>query len=237
MILTAILWAIAFGICPQRPGHSLYLGSQQMPIEARMAGMFAGFLIGLAYFAANRRLRAWRTPSGITAVILVGFVALMGADGLNAFLFDLRLPHLYSPDLSLRLATGLLTGLTMASFVWPAFSSTVWQAGVDVSPIANSRQLFIALVIEAAYFAAARSGLGLLYYPVSILAVIGVPVLITVIVMMIGAPLLRRTNEATHWRELAPLAVSSLLVAILFLGAVSVVRYGLFGPGPINMPM
>ena len=237
MILTALLWAIAFGICPQRSGHSLFLGGQQMPIEARMAGMFAGFMIGAAYFAANRRLRAWRLPSGMTAVILISFVALMGADGLNAFLFDLHLPHLYTPDLSIRLATGLLTGLTMASFVLPAFASTVWQSGVDVSPIANGRQLFVAILFEAVYFAAARSGQGLLYYPVSILAVLGVPALIGVIVMMIGAPLLKRTNQATRWSELAPLAVSSLLIAFMLLGAVSVVRYGLFGPGPLNMPM
>ena len=237
MILTAFLWAIAFGICPQRPGHSLFLGGRQMPIEARMAGMFAGFMIGAAYFAANRRIRAWRMPSGMIAVILIGFVALMGADGLNAFLYDLRLPHLYTPDLSLRLATGLLTGLTAACYVLPSFSSTVWQTGADISPIANGRQLFIGILCEAAYFAAARSGLGLLYYPVSILAVIGVPVLIAMIVMMVGVPLLRRTNQATRWRELAPVAVISLLVAILLLGVVSVVRYGLFGPGPINMPM
>src|SRR5258708_2149076 len=175
MILTALLWAIAFGICPQRPGHSLYLGGQQMPIEARMAGMFAGFVIGAAYFAANRRLQAWRIPSGMTAVILVSFVALMGADGLNAFLFDLRLPHLYTPDLSLRLGTGLLTGLTMAAFVLPTFSSTVWQAGPDTSPIVNVRQLLIAVSCEAVYFVAASSGIGLLYYPVSLLAVRGLP--------------------------------------------------------------
>jgi|SRR5579859_557473 len=237
MILTAILWAIAFGICPQRSGHSLFLGGQQMPIEARMAGMFAGFIIGGAYFAANRRLRAWRIPSGMIAVILIGFVALMGADGLNAFLFDLRLPHLYTPDLSLRLGTGLLTGLTMAAFVLPTFSSTVWQAGPDISPIANGRQLLVAVLCEAVYFAAARSGIGLLYYPVSLLAVLSVPILISVIVMIVGVSLLKRANKATRWSELALLAGGSLLIAFMFLAAVSLVRYGLFGPGPMNMPM
>ena len=51
MNLMSVLWAIAFGICPQRPSQSLFLGGQQMPIEARMAGMFGGFLIGAAYFS------------------------------------------------------------------------------------------------------------------------------------------------------------------------------------------
>jgi uncharacterized membrane protein len=40
MTLVSVLWAIAFDICPQRPSHSLFLGGQQMPIEARMAGIF-----------------------------------------------------------------------------------------------------------------------------------------------------------------------------------------------------
>ena len=237
MNLTSILWAIAFGICPQRAGHSLFLGGQQMPIEARMAGMFAGFTIAGAYFAANRRLRAWRIPGGLTAIILVGFVALMGVDGANAFLLDLRLPHLYAPNLSLRLATGLLTGLTMASFVLPTFSATVWQAGLEVSPIANGRQLLVSIVCEAVYFVAARSGIGWLYYPVSLLAVLSVPLLIMVVVIVVVAPLLKCANQATRWRELVPVAAASLLIAFVFLAAVSLVRYGLFGPGPLNMPM
>ena len=58
----SILWAIAFGICPQRPGHSLFLGGQQMPIEARMAGMFGGFVLAAAYGWAAGRGRALRLP-------------------------------------------------------------------------------------------------------------------------------------------------------------------------------
>ena len=53
MTFMSLLWAIAFGICPQRPSHSLFLGGQQMPIEARMAGMFAGFIIGAVLSAAE----------------------------------------------------------------------------------------------------------------------------------------------------------------------------------------
>ncbi|MGH2521593.1 MAG: DUF2085 domain-containing protein, partial [Anaerolineales bacterium] len=121
------LWAIAFGICPQRPSHSLFFGGQPMPIEARMGGMFGGFLIGAAYFIAIGRGRAWRFPGRVVTTTLAGFIALMGVDGLNAFLFDLHLPHLYAPWLPLRLATGLLAGLAFAGFMVPAFNATVWH--------------------------------------------------------------------------------------------------------------
>ena len=237
MFFSAILWALAFGICPQRPSHSLYLGGQQMPIEARMAGMFGGFVIGAIYFVAQNRGRAWRTPTGLMAAILISFMLLLGVDGLNAFFYDLGLPHLYTPHLSLRLGTGLLTGLTFAGFLVPAFNSTVWQTGVDESPLRGARDLLFGIAWLSAYFIAARSGAGWLFYPVSLIAVMGVPLLLGTVAMIVIASVLKRANQATRWRELVPMAFASLLLVGVALGAVSLVRYGLFGGGPLDLPM
>ena len=88
--------AVAFGSCPQRPSHSLFLGGQQMPIEARMAGMFGSFVIAAAYGWAASRGRAVRQPGRSMTLVLVGFIALtpaparstgVGADGVNSLLF------------------------------------------------------------------------------------------------------------------------------------------------------
>jgi len=237
MSLMSLLWAIAFGICPQRSSHSLFLGGQQMPIEARMAGMFGGFVIGAAYFAAMGRGRAWRTPSTRMAIILVGFVALMGIDGVNAFLYDVRLPHLYAPNLYLRLGTGLLTGLTFAGFVVPAFNSTVWETGLEVSPLTNARDLFVALGLEAVYFVAAISGAGVLLYPVSLIAVLGVPLLIGMLCTIIVTSVLGRSNRAARRFDLLPMVLGGLALAVVALGAMSAVRLALFGPGPLDLPL
>src|SRR5690349_1556977 len=75
-------YAIGFGICPQRPAHSYFLGESQLPdeaetrsalpilnivmpdtptklpVEARMFGMFAGFLITWLYTFLRGRGRA-----------------------------------------------------------------------------------------------------------------------------------------------------------------------------------
>ncbi len=232
----SILWAIAFGICPQRPSHSLFLGGQQMPIEARMAGMFGGFVIGLAYFAAMRRGRAWRMPGNAMSVILISFVVLLGVDGVNAFFFDLRLPHLYTPNLPLRLGTGLITGLTFAGFMLPVFNSTVWQAGLDVSPLTNARELLIGLLLETAYFVATFSGANILLYLLSLIAVGGVPILLGMTGSIAIAILSGRTNRAKHLRHLIPLALGGLLLSALMLGVMSSGRYILFGAGPLEMP-
>ena len=237
MNFMSLLWAIAFGICPQRPSHSLFLGGQQMPIEARMAGMFGGFLIGAAYFAARGRGRALRLPGRGMTLLLLGFGALLGGDGLNALFFDLGFPHLYTPYNPIRLATGLLTGLTMAAFLVPTFNSTVWQTGLDVSPLTGLTDVSGAIALEAVYFLAALSGSSLLWYPVSLLAVLGVPAVMGLIGALVAAAVTGRTNRATRLSQIIPLAMGGLLIAAVFLLVTSGLRFALFGSGPMDLPM
>jgi|SRR5579859_1972783 len=233
MSLMSVLWAIAFAICPQRPSHSLFLGGQQMPIEARMAGMFAGFLITAVYGWAVGRGRAMRLPNRAMTITLVGFIALMGVDGVNAFLFDLRLPHLYAPNILLRLGTGLLTGVAFAGLVVPAFNSTVWASGPDLSLLEQPRHVLGALLFEAVYFGLAISGAGMLLYPVSVLAVLGIPILIGMIGSIVLAPVLRRENRAVRPADLIPLLAGGLAIAAVMLGIMGGLRYVLFGAGPM----
>lgn len=237
MTLYDALWAIAFGICPQRPSHSLFFAGVQMPIEARMGGIFAGFVLTVLVIIALGRGQAWQLPSRGLAVVLVGFVALMGVDGANAFLFDLGLPHLYTPALPLRLATGLLTGLTMAAFVVPAFNSTVWQTGPDAPPLGGPRQLVAALVPLGAFAALGFSGWPPLLYPLSLVAVLGVPALLGALGTVLLASFTGRANRVTGWRAALPLVLGGLLLAGLMLGAFSAVRFALFGPGPLDLAL
>jgi uncharacterized membrane protein len=231
--LMAVLWAIAFGLCPQRPSHSLYLGGQQMPIEARMAGMFGGFVVAAAYAWAAGRGRAMRLPGRTMTLILLGFVALMGFDGLNAFFFDLRLPHLYAPNLFLRLGTGLLAGVAFAGFILPAFNATVWASGPDLSLLSQPRDMLATLLLEAVYFGVAVSGLGMFLYPVSIVAIAGVPILLGLIGGLLTAMLFRRENRANRPADLVPLALGGLAIASLLLVTLSSLRFWLLGAGPL----
>jgi uncharacterized membrane protein len=237
MTIMSILWAIAFGICPQRPSHSLFLGGQQMPIEARMAGMFGGFVIAATYGWVVGRGRAMRLPGRAMMLTLIGFIALMGVDGVNAFLFDLRLPHLYAPNILLRLGTGLLTGVAFAGLVIPAFNSTVWASGPDISLLDQARDVLGALLFEAVYFGMAISGAGLFLYPVSILAVMGVPILVGIIGSIMIAVIFRRENRAASPADLIPLLLGGLAVAVLALALMSGLRYWLFGSGPFALSL
>lgn len=235
MALHHLLWAIAFGICPQRPTHSLFFAGIQMPIEARMGGIFAGFVLTAVTLGVLGRARAWLMPGRVIAIILVSFVALLGADGVNALLYDLGLPHLYTPALPLRLATGLLTGVTAAAFVVPAFNSTVWQTPVEIAPLERPAHLLAVLAPVALYLAGGLSRWPPLLYPLSSIAVMGVPLLLGAVGTVVWAGVTGRANRAHSWRSAWPLVLGGLLLAGLLLGAFSAVRLALFGPGPIEI--
>src|ERR1700692_4126648 len=87
--------ALLYGVSAQRPSHSLFVSGEQLPLEARMGGIFLGFLCAVLLLVVLGRMRASQPPGGLLALLCWSLVALTGLDGLNAFLFDGNLPHLY----------------------------------------------------------------------------------------------------------------------------------------------
>jgi uncharacterized membrane protein len=228
------LWAIAYGICPQRPGHSLFFGDVQMPIEAREGGMFAGFLLGLIYLAILGHGSARKLPPGRILALLIGFVVLMGLDGLNAVAFDLYLPTPYVPNLFMRLGTGLLTGLAFAGILVPIFNQSIWQQKSKPIPsLSNWRHIAPALLLLAIFWAAGLSGWKPFLYPISIVAIFGQVALMVGLGTMTASILLRRGGQVSNFTELVPLILLGLIAVAAMLGVMSVVRYALFGPGSI----
>lgn len=228
------LWAIAYGICPQRPGHSLFFGDVQMPIEAREGGMFAGFILGFMYLVALKRGRAAKVPPPRILALLVGFIALMGLDGLNAVAYDLYLPTPYVPNLFMRWGSGLLTGLALAIILVPVFNQSIWRHGKAVASLSGLRELGLALLLLGILGAAGLSGWGLFLYPISIMALSGQVLLMVSLGVMMVATLLRREGQVGNFRELAPLILFGLVAVVVMLGVTSAVRFSLFGPG--SMP-
>ncbi|HET6446505.1 MAG TPA: DUF2085 domain-containing protein [candidate division Zixibacteria bacterium] len=227
------LWGIAFGICPQRPGHSLFFGGVQMPIEAREGGMYAGFLLGFAYLVILGRGKARELPLTKILALLIGFIVLMGLDGLNAVAYDLYLPTLYVPNLLMRSGTGLLTGLALAAIMLPVFNQTIWQESMPVESLSGWRDTLPALLIVAVFWLAGLSGLEPLLYPVSIVAIFGQVILMVGLGAMMASILLRREGQVGNITELAPLILLGLVAVVVLLGATSAVRFAFFGPGPI----
>lgn len=164
--------AVLHGLCAQRPSHSLTLGGTTLPFDARMTGIYGGFAVTALFLLARGRFRALRLPSRGTLALLIAFVAAMALDGANALLVDLRMDPLYPPDNRLRLATGLLTGVTLGVALCYLVATTVWQRG-DWTRRTVSGPAEVALIVglQIPFAAVALSGWGVLYAPATILLV------------------------------------------------------------------
>src|SRR5215211_1548630 len=54
--------AYLHGLCAQRPSHSLIMGELALPFDARMTGIYGGFLVTSSYLLLRGRFVAWRLP-------------------------------------------------------------------------------------------------------------------------------------------------------------------------------
>jgi uncharacterized membrane protein len=223
------LWAIGYGICPQRVSHSYFLGGRQLPVEARESGMFAGFLLTALVFAGLRRFRARELPTWPLLVVLVLFAFSMAFDGVNNTLYDMGLFHLYAPYNPARLITGLLMGAMMAGLVWPIFNMTVWRHALAVPALDRGWQLGVVVLTLGLFAAVILLGVDWLLYPVSLMITAGQVTVLTTLGMVIIAVLLRRERQAISAWDLLPLILAGLGLTALLLGAMSAMRYAVLG--------
>jgi uncharacterized membrane protein len=223
--LVGKLQAVAAGLCAQRPEHSYFMGGVQLPLEARMGGIFAGFLVGVIYLLWLGRERAGMLPTPAMQVLLLGLVGLMGLDGVNALLYDLGGPALYPPQNALRLATGLLCGLALALLAVPVLSSTLWRDWDLERSVEGVSDLAGAVGLLALVQVATMSGLPVLLYPVALLMLAGAIVAFAVgntyAVLLIS----RTAGRAVHWRDAWNPLLAGVLVTLVELSALSALRY------------
>ncbi len=211
----------------------------KMPLEARMYGIFAGFLLSWLVAIGARRGRATRPAPPWLMITFIAFIGIMGLDGLNATLFDLSragLPalYLYAPRLDLRLATGLLSGIGIAGLAIPAVNSVLWRNGTPEPVFADAFDLAALLIWNAILFGMVVSGSGLLFYPVSLLGVLGVLALIGALNIVMVMSIFPRDAAALTWQQaLNPIALSLLFTGIE-LAALSLLRYALFGAAVLS---
>lgn len=219
------LRALVAGLCAQRPGHSYFLGEMQLPLEARMGGIYAGFLVGVVWLLWAGRERAGLLPPGPLQALLLGFIGLLALDGTNALLYDTGWPALYPPHNALRLATGLLCGLAVALLAAPAVATTLWRTWDLEASVESLRELVGPLVGLALVLVATVSGVAVLYYPLAVMQVGGALLAFTVgnayaLLLLIGA-----AGQATRWREALNALLAGALVAVGEFLALAMLRH------------
>ncbi len=219
-----LIRALLYGVSAQRPSHSVFLGGEQLPLEARMGGIFLGFLCSVAVLVVLGRLRASRAPSGVLAVACWTLLALTALDGLNAFFFDGGLAHAYAPNTALRLLTGLGAGLGLGFMAVPVVASVVWTEPYDEASLEDPAELLAALAVTGLLGALLLAGVGVLAWPFTLLMLSGVVVAFGVANLYIIVLATSRLHQAATFANLAGGLISSLGLTLVELGGLAGLR-------------
>ncbi len=220
---------VGYGICHRLPERSFFLAGQQLPLCARCSGIYLGSLLAFAIMGLVwGKSRAGNLPPVSVLAVLVGFIVVMGIDGINSYLtFFPTLPHLYEPSNFLRMVTGTLNGLALSAIVFPVFNFTLWKDTTLEHSIDNFRELALLLVMAAVLIGVVVARIDFLLYPLAILSAVGVLVMLTAVNTMIVLIVLRREGMAVTWGDAALPLLMGLLVSLLELAGMDLLRLAL----------
>ena len=189
-----------------------------------MGGIFLGFLCALALIALLSRLRASQLPGGALGLACWLLLALTGLDGLNAFLFDGNLPHLYTPSTALRLFTGLAAGLGIGLMAVPVVASVVWSKPSDEASIEDPLELLGGLAIVGLVGGLMLAGAAVLLWPIAAAMLLGVLVAFGVANLYLISLVTGRARQALALADLRGGLIGSVGLALLELAGLSVLR-------------
>lgn len=189
-----------------------------------MGGIFLGFLCAVALIAVLGRLRASQPPSGGLALACWALVALTGLDGLNAFLFDGSLPHLYAPNTPLRLLTGLGAGLAVGLMAIPVVAGVVWKRPSEEASVEDPIELVGGLALAGLLGGLILAGVGVLLWPIGLAMLAAVLVAFGVANLYVIVLATGRVRQATSLGTLSGGLIGSLGLTLLELGGLAALR-------------
>jgi uncharacterized membrane protein len=217
--------ALTYGVCHQIPTHTLHLAGRPLPLCARCTGTYLGAFGTLAGLCLLGKRRAAHLPVGRVLVVLGVFILAWAVDGLNSYLSLFPgFPYLYEPRNALRLATGTLEGLALASVLYPAFNFTVWREPEARPAIGSLRELLMLVAGAAVLVVAAQAEPGFLLYPLTVLSLLAVLTMLTMVNSMAVAILTRRDGQAGAWRDVWPTLVWGLALTFVELTGIGLFR-------------
>lgn len=221
--------AIGYAVCHRIDLRSFQLGVRQLPLCARCSGMYLGALTTLAYYLW-RRPKAGLYPDRRVRIVLVIFGLIWAVDGLNSYLHLFpSAPHVYPPSNTLRVITGAMIGVSLATLIYPAFNQLSWKDWKPEAILSTSSEQAHLFILILGIIISVSSGNPLILYPLAILSALSVLVLLTTVYSTVVFTLQRKQTQATTWRELLLPIMLGLTLAIAQIAVIDIVRYWLTG--------
>ncbi len=214
---------ILHGLCAQTPSHTISFGGNMLPFDARMTGIYGGFLITIVAIVAGGKLFHYGNPPKRVIALLVFLVGLMAVDGFNSLLTDLMIWHPYESGNGLRVVTGYGTGVALAIALSWLLASSAWNLGSPAPSIGRLRDLAVPAAGLVAYGLLLIVSPGWLHFPVSMLLVVSAWSTVTILTLVIVLLALRLDSQVRQVRQLhVPVAISALLAVSVMIGLASV---------------
>lgn len=211
--------------CHRIPVRSFTVMGRPIGLCARCSGMYLGFFLYFALVTISGREK-WTTFSPVWILVtMAGFIAIMGVDGINSYShFFPNAPHLYTPNNTLRLFTGLGTGLAIGTFIVPAVAQTLWTFNAQVQKAAvGTLPEFLGLITITVL-----AGLILLMeipiatYIMAILSILGLLFILTGIFTILLMLLTKRENSLSRGLQaIPPLSIGFIIACLVATGLVT----------------
>ena len=221
--------AIGYSVCHRIDLRSFHLGDRPLPLCARCSGMYLGALLTLIYYTLIRP-RAGLYPNRRIVAVFVLFGFVWALDGLNSYmhLFP-SAPHLYRPSNTLRVITGSLIGVALATLVYPVFNQTMWREWKHEPVLRSLWELMKLLVLVVGLVGLVITENPLILYPLGLLSSFTVLVLLALIYATMSLTILRLDNRADSWRDLVVPLIAGLTLGIIQIALLSLGRYLITG--------
>ncbi|HEY7031597.1 MAG TPA: DUF2085 domain-containing protein [Thermomicrobiales bacterium] len=208
------------GLCAQRPSHSFVLGANRLPFDARMTGIYGGFLGASIYLGLRRRYRAAGLPSWPTIGILVLFVGLMGIDGFNSLFLDMGWRYFYEPDNRLRLLTGSMTGVALAAAIFMLIGMALWtRPRLDQRVVLGVWEAVLLLALQVPFGLAVLSGWSWLFVPITLALLVTATAVVSAMMLVVLVMAKTADNSFETVKQVEGYAVVALLAGVAVMAA------------------
>jgi uncharacterized membrane protein len=219
-----------YAVCHRITDRSFTIAGRQLPLCARCTGMYLGVVLTFVVLGLAGRRRWSMMPPLRVILVLLGFIALFGIDGLNSYShFFPGLPHVYTPQNWLRLVTGVGAGLMMGIILFPAVAQSLWRNQEQKPSIGSLRELAGVVVLAAIVVVLVLSNEPTILYVLGLASAGGVVMVLTAINATALLILTRRDAQAINLRHaILPLSIG-LALALIQIGVISFMRYSFTG--------
>jgi len=215
---------VGYACCAQAQARTLRIGGEYMPLDARDAGIYLAFLLGLSMALVAGRVRSGRWPPGNLAALLGGLFVAMVLDGINSSFETRGLHGLYHTTNALRVITGVGAGMALALLGLPLVNRVIWRTPDNDAVASDYGELAGFIVAAAVLIGVLLAPPARLFYPLSVLSVIGVLVGWACINGTVMAVATRREHSAITLSDGALFLLAGVALSLVEIWIVGTIR-------------